>query len=62
MIAGVIAEHKLHTKNRVDISSRGDLEECLYDDYDFCVMSDDLLATDDDIVFENQDWAIIKIK
>lgn len=62
LIAGVIAEHKLHTENRIDIPLRGDLEKYLYDNYDFCIMRDDLLDTNDDIVFKNRDWAIIKIK
>lgn len=61
-IGGVIAEHILHTVNRVNISSRSDLNEYLMQDYDFCIMKDDLLTMDDDIVFENEDWALIKVE
>lgn len=61
-IGGVIAEHILHTVNRENITSRSDLNEYLTHDYDFCIMKDDLLTMDDDIVFKNEDWALIKVE
>ena len=60
LIAGVIAEHKLKTVNRINVKSRNDLDEYLKDDYDFCVMNRDLLMKDDDIVFSNAEWVLIK--
>lgn len=60
-IGGVIAEHILHTVNRENITLRSDLNEYLTHDYDFCIMKDDLLTMDDDIVFLNEEWAIIRV-
>ena len=60
-IAGVIAEHLLTSVHREIITLRSDLDEYLKSDYDFCVMNNDLLAADDDIVFSNGGWAIIKV-
>ena len=61
VIAGVIAEHLLTSVHREIITSRSDLDEYLKSDYDFCVMNNDLLVADDDIVFLNGGWAIIKV-
>ena len=62
LIAGVIAEHKLQTVNKGEIISRSELDKCLGDDYDFCVMNNDWITTDDAIVFSNENWAIIKVR
>lgn len=62
LIAGVIAEHKLQTVNRRDVISRNDLEKYLIGNYDYCVMSNDLLTIDDNVTFLNEDWSIIKIR
>ena len=62
LIAGVIAEHKLQTVNRRDVISRNDLEKYLIGNYDYCIMSNDLLTIDDNVTFLNEDWSIIKIR
>ena len=62
LIAGVIAEHKLQTVNRGDVISRNDLEKYLIGNYDYCVMSNDLLTIDDNVTFLNENWSIIKIR
>ena len=63
LIAGIIAEHKMKTVNREEVTSRSDLEKIIRSDYDydFFVVSNDLLAIDDNVVFSNEGWAIVKV-
>lgn len=59
-IAGIIADHKLKTVHREEITTRSDLERIIMDDYDFCVMSNELITIDDIVVFTNEEWSIVK--
>lgn len=60
-IAGVISEHKMKRVNREDIISRSELNKYQMDDYEYYIMQNDLVNTEDDIVFSNKEWSIISV-
>ena len=47
--------------NREDIISRSELNKYQMDDYEYYIMRNDLVNTEDDIVFSNEEWSIISV-